>query len=82
MLGIEKVLNMTTIWEALYTLFFLLAVLSRFPGIISALLEDSKQVSFQRGFARYFLAILSTCATNPNFYDLRLFCVPAQRVKT
>ena len=52
----------------LYTFFFV-AVFSRF------------RVSFQRGFARYLLAILSTCATSPNFYDLRLFRVPAQLVQ-
>ena len=55
-------MSLTTIWGCIYTVFFLLAVLSPLPSIISALLEDSKQVSFQRGFARYFLAILSTCA--------------------
>ena len=57
-----------------------LAVLFPLPSILSALVEDSKKVSFQRGFARYLLAILSTCATSPNFYDLRLFRVPAQGV--
>ena len=60
---------------------FILVVFSPLPGIFSALLEDSKKVSFQRGFARYLLAILSTCATSPNFYDLRLFRVPAQLVE-
>ena len=76
---------LTTIVEAIYTDFFLLAVLAPLPSIFSALLEDSKQLSFQRGFARYFLAILSTCAdsrsnvrfkvilstyaTGPNFYE-------------
>ena len=60
---------------------FILVVFFPLPSIFSALLEDSKQVSFQRGFARYFLAILSTCATSPNFYDLRLFRVPAQGVE-
>ena len=64
----------------LYTFFFV-AVFFPLPSIFSALLEDSKKVSFQRGFARYFLAISSTCATSPNFYNLRLFRVPAQLVK-
>ena len=43
-------------------------------------LEDSKKVSFQRGFARYLLAISSVCAASRNFYDLRLSQVLAQRV--
>ena len=60
---------------------FFLAVLSPLPSIFSALVEDSKKVSFQRDFARYLLAILSTCATSPNFYDLRLLRVPAQGVE-
>ena len=58
-----------------------LAVLSPLPSIFSALLEDSKQVSFQQGFARYPLAISSTCAASRNFYDLRLLRVPAQGVE-
>ena len=40
----------------------------------------SKKVSFQRGFARYLLAISSVCAASRNFYDLRLSRVLAQRV--
>ena len=51
------------------------------PSIISALLEDSKQVSFQRGFARYFLAILSTCATsqsNVRFKVILSTCAKSQ----
>ena len=40
------------------------AILSPLPSIFSALLEDSKKVSFQRGFARYLLAISSTCAAS------------------
>ena len=63
----------------LYTFFFV-AVLSPLPSIFSALLEDSKKISFQRGFARYLLAILSTCATSQNFYNLRLLRVPVQGV--
>ena len=63
----------------LYT--FFVAVLSPLPSIFSALLKDSKKVSFQRGFARYLLAISSVCADSPNFYDLRLLRVPAQGVE-
>ena len=44
------------------------------------LLEDSKQVSFQRGFARYFLAILSTCAASGYTDDSPLQRVLAQLV--
>ena len=39
-----------------------------------------KKISFQRVFARYLLAISSTCAASLNFYDLRLSRVLAQRV--
>ena len=60
---------------------FFLAVLPALPSIFSALLKDSKQVSFQRGFARHLLAISSTCADSLNFYNLRLFRVPAQGVE-
>ena len=60
--------------------FFFVAVLSPLPSIFSALLEDSKKVSLQRGFARYLLAISSVCAASRNFYDLRLSRVLAQRV--
>ena len=60
---------------------FILVLFSPLPSIFSALLEDSKKVSFQRGFARYLLAISSTCADSLNFYDLRLFRVPAQGVE-
>ena len=55
----------TTIVESIYTGFFFVAVFSSLPSIFSALLEDSKKVSFQRGFARY----------------LRLSRVPVQGVK-
>ena len=48
---------------------------------LKTLLEDSEKVSFQRGFARYLFAILSTCAASPNFYDLRLSRVLAQLVE-
>ena len=64
----------------LYTFFFV-AVFFPLPSIFSTVLEDSKKVSFQRGFARCLLAILGTCADSPNFYDLRLFRVPAQIVE-
>ena len=60
--------------------FLVLVVFSPPPSIFSALLENSKKVSFQRGFARYLLAISSTCADSPNFYDLRLLRVPVQGV--
>ena len=66
--------------ESFYTLFFFVAVLSPLPSIFSALLEDSKKVSFQRGFARYLLTILSTCAASQNFHDLGLLRVPVQGV--
>ena len=60
--------------------FLVLVVFSPLLSIFSALLEDSKKVSFQRGFARYLLAISRTCADSPNFYDLRLLRVPVQGV--
>ena len=59
---------------------FFVAILSPLPSIFSALLEASKKVLLQRGFAGYLLAILSTCATSQNLYDLRLFRVPVQGV--
>ena len=49
--------------------------------LFSAPRELKKKVSFQRGFARYLLAISSTCADSLNLNDLRLLRVPAQGVE-
>ena len=60
--------------------FFFCSSIFPLPSIFSALLEDSEKVSFQQGFVRYLFAILSTCATSQNFYDLTLSRVPVQGV--
>ena len=61
--------------------FFCSGIIPASEYLFSAPRGLKKKVSFQRGFARYLLAISSVCADSPNFYDLRLLRVPAQGVE-
>ena len=78
---LEKVLDILLLEWSQDIHFFCSGIVPASEYLFSAPRGLKKKVSFQRGFARYLLAISSTCATSQNFNDLRLFRVPAQIVQ-